>query len=134
MINDNLAYLVYDKGLRQTIKKHYEDKYEKRIDYLVGANNELMKELEQYEKVSMKEKVWKECHLNRYLLVVLLYSRTPVDNPNTVTRTPPTQKLTQAHLLSFRCTANRYTAMPVNHYILKQGIRSGETCVRSPKQ
>ena len=44
-----LAHLVYDKGLRAQIKEHYKSKYEKRIKYLVGANNELMKELEQYE-------------------------------------------------------------------------------------
>ena len=52
-----LAHLVYDKGLRAQIKEHYKSKYEKRINYLVGANNELMKELEQYERVSMQEKV-----------------------------------------------------------------------------
>ena len=52
-----LAHLVYDKGLRAQIKEHYKSKYEKRIEYLVGANNELMCELEQYEKVSMKERV-----------------------------------------------------------------------------
>ena len=57
MINDNLAYLVYDKGLRAQIKEHYKSKYEKRIKYLVNANNELMYELEQYENVIMKEKV-----------------------------------------------------------------------------
>ena len=57
MINNNLAHLVYDKGLRAQIKEHYKSKYEKRIEYLVGANNELMCELEQYEKVSMKERV-----------------------------------------------------------------------------
>ena len=56
MIN-NLAHLVYDKGLRAQIKEHYKEKYEQRINYLVGANNELMKELEQYEKVSMQERV-----------------------------------------------------------------------------
>ena len=56
MIN-NLAHLVYNKGIREQIKEHYKEKYEQRIDYLVGANNELMKELEQYEKVSMAEKV-----------------------------------------------------------------------------
>ena len=52
-----LAHLVYDKGLRVQIKEHYRSKYEKRIEYLVGANNELMCELEQYEKVSLKERV-----------------------------------------------------------------------------
>ena len=51
MANDNLAHLVYEKGLRAQIKEHYKAKYEKRIDYLVGANNELMRELEQWERV-----------------------------------------------------------------------------------
>ena len=46
-----LAELVYNKAIREDIEKRITDKYEKRIDYLVGANNELMKELEQYEKV-----------------------------------------------------------------------------------
>ena len=49
--NDNLAHLVYIKGLRAQIKEHYKAKYEKRINYLVGANNELMRELEQWERV-----------------------------------------------------------------------------------
>ena len=53
MNKNKLATLVYDKGLRNQI----ESKYLKRIEYLVGANNELMRELEQYEKVSMLEKV-----------------------------------------------------------------------------
>ena len=57
MINNDLATLVYNKGLRAHIKEYYKAKYEQRIDYLVGANNELMYELEQYEKVSMSEKV-----------------------------------------------------------------------------
>ena len=51
MTNDNLALLVYIKGLRAQIKEHYRAKYEQRIDYLVGANNELMQELEQWERV-----------------------------------------------------------------------------------
>ena len=46
-----LAQLVYEKELRAQIKEHYRAKYEKRIDYLVGANNELMQELEQWERV-----------------------------------------------------------------------------------
>ena len=46
-----LAELVYNKAIREDIEKRITDKYEKRIDYLVGANNELMNELEQYEKV-----------------------------------------------------------------------------------
>ena len=57
MTNNNLAHLVYIKGLKAQIKEHYRAKYEQRIEYLVGANNELMCELEQYEKVSMKERV-----------------------------------------------------------------------------
>ena len=44
-----LAELVYNKAIREDIEKRIMAKYEKRIDYLVGANNELMKELEQYE-------------------------------------------------------------------------------------
>ena len=46
-----LAQLVYIKGLRAQIKEYWKAKYEQRIDYLVGANNELMRELEQWEKV-----------------------------------------------------------------------------------
>jgi len=49
--NDNLAHLVYIKGLRAQIKEHYKAKYQQRINYLVGANNELMRELEQWERV-----------------------------------------------------------------------------------
>ena len=52
-----LAHLVYNKAIREQIEKDARTKYEKRINYLVGANNELMQELEQYEKVSMAEKV-----------------------------------------------------------------------------
>ena len=51
MINNDLATLVYNKGLKAQIKEHYKAKYEQRINYLVGANNELMSELEQYERV-----------------------------------------------------------------------------------
>ena len=46
-----LAELVYNKAIREDIEKRITAKYEKRIDYLVGANNELMKELEQWERV-----------------------------------------------------------------------------------
>ena len=52
-----LAELVYNKAIREEMEERVASKYLKRIDYLVGANNELMKELEQYENVSMKEKV-----------------------------------------------------------------------------
>ena len=48
--NDNLAHLVYIKGLREQIKDHYKAKYEQRINYLVEANNELMHELEECER------------------------------------------------------------------------------------
>ena len=51
MTSNNLALLVYIKGLRAQIKEHYKAKYEQRINYLVGANNELMQELEQWERV-----------------------------------------------------------------------------------
>ena len=51
-----LAALVYDKALRKQIEERVKSKYIKRIEYLVGANNELMKELEQYETVGMSEK------------------------------------------------------------------------------
>jgi hypothetical protein len=45
----------YHKGLAEAvyysaIKKEAEAKYLKRIDYLVNANNELMKELQRSEK------------------------------------------------------------------------------------
>ena len=52
--NNNLATLVYTKAIEERVKS----KYLKRIDYLVEANNELIRELEQYERVSMTEKVW----------------------------------------------------------------------------
>jgi len=42
-----LAELVYVKAIKEQVAS----KYLKRIDYLVGANNELMSELEQYERV-----------------------------------------------------------------------------------
>ena len=54
MTNDNLAHLVYFKGLRAQIKEHYKAKYQQSINYLVGANNELMKELEQWERVGKR--------------------------------------------------------------------------------
>ena len=41
-----LATLVYYKDLVKKVEK----KYQKRIEYLVGANNELMDELEECEK------------------------------------------------------------------------------------
>ena len=41
-----LATLVYVLAMRKEIEKEVESRYSKRIEYLVGANNELMKELE----------------------------------------------------------------------------------------
>jgi hypothetical protein len=48
---DPLAELVYIKAIKEQIEERLTSKYLKRIDYLVGANNELMKELEQWERV-----------------------------------------------------------------------------------
>ena len=45
-----LAELVYNKAIREEIEERVASKYLKRIDYLVGANNELMNELEHWEK------------------------------------------------------------------------------------
>ena len=53
----HLAELVYHKAIKEEIEKRLEIKYLKGIGYLVNANNELMKELEQYERVSMQESV-----------------------------------------------------------------------------
>ena len=49
-----LAELCYNKAIRKEIEERVESKYLKRIDYLVGANNELMKELEQWERVGKR--------------------------------------------------------------------------------
>ena len=48
---DPLAELVYIKSIKEQIEERLTSKYLKRIDYLVGANNELMRELEQWERV-----------------------------------------------------------------------------------
>ena len=44
-----LGVSVYIHALRKQIEEEVESKYLKRINYLVGANNELMKELEHWE-------------------------------------------------------------------------------------
>ena len=44
-----LGVSVYIHALRKQIEEEVKSKYLKRIDYLVNANNELMKELEQCE-------------------------------------------------------------------------------------
>ena len=41
-----LGISVYIHALKKQIEKEVESRYTKRIEYLVGANNELMKELE----------------------------------------------------------------------------------------
>ena len=47
--HSQLATLVYVLAMRKQIEKEVESRYSKRIEYLVGANNELMKELEHWE-------------------------------------------------------------------------------------
>jgi len=51
--HNHLAALVYIKAIKEQIgkevKSEFKAEYLKRIEYLVGANNELMNELEQYE-------------------------------------------------------------------------------------
>ena len=44
--HNQLATLCYISAMRERIEKEQREKYLKRIDYLVGANNELMRELE----------------------------------------------------------------------------------------
>ena len=48
--HSQLATLVYIRALREQIEKEAKSRYLKRIDYLVGANNELMNRLEECEK------------------------------------------------------------------------------------
>ena len=48
--HQHLAGLVYEKGLRKQIEEEVRFKYIKRIDYLIGANNELYHELEKCEE------------------------------------------------------------------------------------
>ena len=48
--HQHLAGLVYEKGLRLKIEEEIRSKYVKRIDYLIGANNELCRELEKCER------------------------------------------------------------------------------------
>jgi|MEHZ01.5.fsa_nt_MEHZ011333640.1_2 demethoxyubiquinone hydroxylase (CLK1/Coq7/Cat5 family) len=58
---NNLATLVYTKAIEDRVKS----KYLKRIDYLVEANNELMAELEQWERVGERlEKATEEDSLS----------------------------------------------------------------------
>jgi demethoxyubiquinone hydroxylase (CLK1/Coq7/Cat5 family) len=52
---NNLATLTYDKGTKEAIEESIRSKYQKRIEYLVEANNELMRELERYEAIILEE-------------------------------------------------------------------------------
>ena len=47
-----LAELVYVQAIRKEIEARLDIKYRKRIDHLIGANNQLIKELEQLEKAT----------------------------------------------------------------------------------
>ena len=47
--HQHLATLVYNSAIKKQIEEEVKSKYEKRIEHLVGANNELMYELEQCE-------------------------------------------------------------------------------------
>tara|TARA_B100000745_G_scaffold101970_1_gene65150 strand:+ start:1532 stop:1744 length:213 start_codon:yes stop_codon:yes gene_type:complete len=64
---NTLAQLVYDKGLREEIKEACMLMYSKRIDYLVEANNQLMAELEQWERVGERlEKATDDVHAQNW--------------------------------------------------------------------
>ena len=47
--HQQLATLVYIHAMKKQIEEEVRSKYLKRIEHLVGANNELMYELEQCE-------------------------------------------------------------------------------------
>ena len=47
--HSQLAVSVYILALRKQIEEEVKARYTKRIEYLVNANNELMKELEHWE-------------------------------------------------------------------------------------
>ena len=48
--HSHLATLVYIRALKEQIEDRVKSKYLKRIEYLVGANNDLMNNLEECEK------------------------------------------------------------------------------------
>ena len=58
--HSQLATLVYVLAMRKQIEEEVKSRYTKRIEYLVGANNELMNELEQCESEIVT--VEKECY------------------------------------------------------------------------
>ena len=59
--HSQLATLVYVLALKKQIEEEVKSRYLKRIDYLVNANNELMNELEQWERVGkrLEKPLWK---------------------------------------------------------------------------
>jgi hypothetical protein len=52
--HSQLAVSVYVHAMKKQIEEEVKSRYSKRIDYLVNANNELMKELEQWERVGTR--------------------------------------------------------------------------------
>ena len=48
--HEALAVSVYILAMKKQIEEEVKSKYLKRIEYLVGANNELMNKLEECEK------------------------------------------------------------------------------------
>ena len=50
----HLAELVYENALRKQIEEETKSKYLKRIEYLIGANNELFHKLERCEEEKKK--------------------------------------------------------------------------------
>ena len=48
--HEALAVSVYILAMKKQIEEEIKSKYIKRIDYLIGANNELMNKLEECEK------------------------------------------------------------------------------------
>jgi hypothetical protein len=60
LFTQQLATVVYIHAMRKEREEEVKSKYSKRIDYLVNANNELMKELEQCESEIVT--VEKECY------------------------------------------------------------------------
>ena len=66
--HSQLAVSVYVLALKKQIEEEVKSRYSKRIDYLVGANNELMNELEQWERVGkrLEKPLWKTAMEERY--------------------------------------------------------------------
>jgi len=52
--NSPLAVSIYVSAMKKQIEEEFESKYSKRINYLVGANNELARELKKCEEDRIK--------------------------------------------------------------------------------